>query len=321
MNLPNKSIGGYFGLELRAGKFLHQDAILLNSGRACFEYVLRVHKPKKVYLPKFTCDVMVEPLERTGVPYEFYAINTSLELEERIDLSEGEYLVYTNYFGIKDSYASELSERYGFQLIIDNSQALYTKPPVGSHVFYSPRKFFGLSDGGCLYTDATLPEDLERDISYDRFSHLLKRWDLGAEAAYGDFKQNDAALSGVPLRQMSRLTEGLLGSIDYEAALGRRQSNAALLHEALGSLNKLPVDIGAAHCLMVYPFLVDNNHIRDKLIENKIFVATYWPNVLEWADSSETEYYLTRYLLPLPLDQRYTDQEIERIITIIKENV
>jgi hypothetical protein len=43
MNL-SKAIGGYFELELQSGLFPHSEATLLNSGRACFEYILRAHK-------------------------------------------------------------------------------------------------------------------------------------------------------------------------------------------------------------------------------------------------------------------------------------
>lgn len=42
-----KPIGGYFELELPLHPELHAEAIALNSGRFCFEYLLRCHKYKK----------------------------------------------------------------------------------------------------------------------------------------------------------------------------------------------------------------------------------------------------------------------------------
>ena len=36
-----EAIGGYFELELHKGEHYHKDAIRLNSGSNCFEYILQ----------------------------------------------------------------------------------------------------------------------------------------------------------------------------------------------------------------------------------------------------------------------------------------
>jgi hypothetical protein len=50
-----RSIGGYFELELPEGNEYHPEAIALNSGRHCFEYILRLRNYQKVYIPYYTC--------------------------------------------------------------------------------------------------------------------------------------------------------------------------------------------------------------------------------------------------------------------------
>ena len=50
-----KEIGGYFELELHKGGHYHPDALHLNTGRNCFEYILRAKGYKKVYIPYYTC--------------------------------------------------------------------------------------------------------------------------------------------------------------------------------------------------------------------------------------------------------------------------
>lgn len=316
MNL-SKPIGGYFELELRNGDFPHTDSRLLNSGRACFEYVLRTKKPTHVYMPKFTCDVMFEPLNKLKIPYSLYELNEALELESSVDLKDGEYLVYTNYFGIKDTYSRQLSQKYEDKLILDCSQAFFFEPLPTGHTFYSPRKFFGLPDGGCLYSDAELDEELPIDMSYNRFMHLIKRIDEGAEAGYEDFKKDDKDLEGQPIKQMSNLTKALLGNIDFEAAKKVRSENFALLHESLKASNKLTINQDSISVAMCYPYLTDNTDLRQKLIAQKIFVATYWPNVLESCSDDELEYKLTTNILPLPLDQRYGADEMKRILEVM----
>ena len=53
---------------------------------------------------------------------------------------------------------------------------------------------------------------------------------------------------------------------------------------------------------------------------NKIFCARYWPNVLNWCKPRDWEYMLAENLVCLPIDQRYENQDMKRIIRIIKEN-
>jgi hypothetical protein len=68
---------------------------------------------------------------------------------------------------------------------------------------------------------------------------------------------------------------------------------------------------------MVYPFMIDDESLRGRLIQNKVFVARYWPNVLEWCGENELESKLTRHIIPLPIDQRYGEKDMERILKII----
>lgn len=68
-----KPIGGFFELELSfKGTGIHQHSILLNTGRNALEYILKAKRYQKLYLPYYTCDVLLEPLQRLKVEYEFY---------------------------------------------------------------------------------------------------------------------------------------------------------------------------------------------------------------------------------------------------------
>ncbi len=313
-------IGGYFELELPCPQpWLHDSALLLNSGRAALEYVLRAEKPSLIHIPRFTCDVLLEPIERTETAYRFYSITSELEVAGAVSPAQGELLLYTNYFGVMDAYCCKLAEMHGSRLVLDFSQALFSPPPAGAHTFYSPRKFVGAPDGGCLYTGASLTAELPRDASLDRYAHLIGRRDLGAESTYARFKANDAALVGEGLKKMSASTERLLSSIDFNRVLRTRQQNFATLHQALGAANRINVDLAAVFGPMVYPFLCNQSDLRTTLVKNKVFAATYWPNVFEWCEETDVEWQLAANLIPLPIDQRYGDSEMERIIGLIKD--
>ena len=312
-----EAIGGYFSLELPLLKEYHKDAIRLNTGRNCLEYILRARGYKKVYVPYYTCEAVMEPINKLGISYEFYHIDIHFEIRDRFTINAGEALLYTNYFGLKQRYVEQLAEKTGCHLIIDNTQAFYAKPIQGIDTFYTCRKFFGVADGAYIYTDKLLVEDFEQDESYDRMAHLLKRIDLSAEQGFADFRKVDDGLDNLPIRKMSKLTQRIMQSIDYEAATKKRRENYLMLHEVLGEENNLVLSLDEDAVPMVYPFLTTIKGLREKLIENKVYVARYWPNVLEWTDKDDIEYLLACQMQPLAIDQRLSKEDIERIIKIV----
>lgn len=312
-----EAIGGYFELELRKGEHYHQDALRLNTARNCFEYILLTRKYTKVYIPYYTCEVMLQPLHKHHITYEFYHINESLEPVEIIQLGNSEALLYTNYFGLKQNCVEYLASIYQSQLIVDNAQAFYAPRIAGIDTFYSPRKFFGVPDGGYLYTDMILEKDISDDKSYGRMSHLLLRIEEGAESGYSLFRQSDDSLDNQPIRKMSALTDCILRNIDYDFVREERCKNFKYLNEQLSQQNALTVRLDNNSVPMIYPFYVKNDLLRTQLIDHKVFVATYWPNVREWCEESFVEYSMASHLVALPIDQRYGIQEMQSIIELI----
>lgn len=313
-----KTIGGYFELELSIRGHFHQNAVKLNTARNCFEYILLARNYSKVYMPYYTCEVLLQPLHKYGISYEFYHIDENLEPIATPHLKDSEAFLCTNYYGLKQKCVERLADVYGSQLIVDNAQAFYASRIEGIDTFYSPRKYMGVPDGGYLYTDCLLNKNFVQDKSYGRMQHLLQRIDEGAEAAYSLFKSNSALLSNVPIRRMSALTERLLQGVNYEQIKSQRMANFLYLHDALAASNRLSIDISDVFVPMIYPFYTEDTALRLWLIKNKVFVATYWPNVLQWCLPSDTEYTLCNHILPLPIDQRYNRTDMKRIIQLMK---
>lgn len=312
-------IGGYFSLELPLQEEYHKDAIRLNTGRNCLEYVLRARGYKKVYIPYYTCDVILEPFKKLGIPYEYYHVNIRMELRDEIVLKSGEALLYTNYYGLKQRYTEQLAQKYGDCLIVDNTQAFYANPIEGIDTFYTCRKFFGVPDGAYLYTDKLLDVELDQDQSFERMLSLTKRIDLSPEAGYQDFHNVSKSLVGQLIKRMSKLTQRLMQGIDYEGAAQRRRANYQLLHEALYKENNLELPLEDDAVPMVYPYLVPEKGLREMLIEKKVFVARYWPSVLECTTPDDVDYLLAYQMQPLPIDQRYGKEEMKQIIETIRK--
>lgn len=317
-----KAIGGYFELADTDHECerLPIEGIALNTCRNALEYIiLQLNAPKRLLVPYYTCEAVIEPLKRLPVEYEFYHINEQLEIADEPALGEGDFIIANNYFGIKDIYIAKLAKKYGDKLIADNAQALFAPALPSMKAAYSTRKYVGVADGGfAVGVSATYATDYEVDNSFEHDSHLYIRREKGAEAGFKDYQVNERKLDNQPIRRMSFQTQKILSLIDYDTIIETRRQNYLLLSDALNEMNKLQLPpLDSFTCPMVYPLMIDDESLRGRLIENKVFVARYWPNVLEWCSEDDLEYKLATEVIPLPIDQRYGKEDMERIIEII----
>jgi len=315
-----EEIGGFFELEINKQYPEFHNAIALNTARNAFEYILLAKNYKKIYIPYYYCDVLLEPLKRNSIQYEFYSINKDLDPKNSFIPEKDDAILYINYFGIKDLTANLLSKMYK-NMIIDNSQAFFSNPIPDVDLFYSPRKFFGVPDGSYLYTDQFLNQHFEKDSSYNRVNHLIHRIENGASNAYLEFLENETSLMNQPIKEMSEFTHFVLQSIDYKKAQQKRIENFNYLHHFLSNKNELTsiIEKNMISGALVYPYLIKNDSLKQFLISHKIYIATYWKNVPDSVDKNTFEYYLAQNLIPLPIDHRYGIKEMQLMINLIKK--
>jgi hypothetical protein len=309
-----KELGGYFSLELGLEKReYHHSALKLNSARYCLEYILRAKKYNKIYLPAYICDTVLQPIQNQNILYEFYSINDHFEPMFDKPIKNNECLLYNNYFGLNAKNVKKIVSKYK-NIIIDNSQAFFDYPHKNIDTFYSARKFFGVPDGGFLYTKTDPGISLKRQISFNRMEHLLKRIDTSAGEGYSSFLKNESYLNNCGLCRMSKLTETILDSIDYETCRHKRNDNFIFLHEKLSKFNELNIDVDTLNGPMIYPFLNFTSNLKEKLINNKIYVATYWNEVKGRVAGTSFENKLVDWLIPLPIDQRYNVEDMKYLV-------
>ena len=218
---------------------------------------------------------------------------------------------------MKSKYVQKLANRYEKKLIVDNTQAFFELPIKNIDTIYSPRKFFGVSDGGYLYTNKSTNEVFEEDLSKD-YSQLIGRIENGAFKHYKQYQEAEQRLVNSPIKLMSKLTTKILNSINYEDVENIRKRNFNFLHNELQKFNKFKIDLTDIKVPFVYPFINDNIGLRDELIKNKIYVAKYWNEVLDRETVNDHEKYFVNHIIPLPIDQRYNLNDMKRIIEIIK---
>jgi hypothetical protein len=311
------AIGGYFGLE-RTGataSFPHGSAQGFQSARAAFLALLEAGRPSRVWVPWYLCDSMREPLRQAHIAWSAYALTADFNVDGRIDLQPGQWLLHVNYFGLCDEIQQQLLAEYpAAQLVFDNAQALFCPPTECLATLYSPRKFVGVADGGLLVCQALTIADYPVDVdSGSRVPHLLRRDSLGAQAGYAEFARAEQSLSNQAPRRMSRLTSRLLEGLPYEEIAERRRANFQLVANHLDQHNQLRWSLGTDRVPLCYPFLPAETGLRDELIRARIFVPRYWPELLDdRTGASRAERIWADALLPLPIDQRYDEEHLLR---------
>lgn len=315
-----QEIGGYIELEHFHGAMLHEGLIALNCGRACLRYLIRARKIRRIALPLFCCDSVREACQAEGTEVRLFRIGHDWMPQASFELRAGEWLYLVNAYGqLARDQIVQAKERYG-HVILDEAQAYFEDPLPDIDTIYTCRKFYGVSDGAFLATDAPRIEGLPQDESYDRMRFLLGRFERPASEFYALHVANDASFTAEGIRRMSRLTENLLRGADDAAIQARRTENFQRLARALGDKNLLKLHVPTGP--FAYPLLVpDGARLRKQLIAHHIYVPTLWPNVLEQAPEDSWEYTLASNVVPLPVDQRYGAEEMDVIVSAVMQHI
>lgn len=314
-------IGGYFELELQSGKRHYYDrAYRFHSARQAMECILSARKYKAVFVPFYICDSVLEPFQRLGITPLFYKLNERLDpasLPPRLPRETA--LLLVNYFGVKQHGVNRLARQYR-HVIVDNTQAFFSHPLKCVDTIYSPRKFFGVADGGYLCSDFKIAMDYPLASSAERIGAMVKRLECGPEVGYADFQAAEKALVKAPIQRMSPLTERILWSIDYPSARIRRRENFRFLADRLGRLNRFAWSAkDAMEGALCYPLWMKDGHsVKKALIKERIFVPTYWAEVKSRVEADSLEHHLVDDLICLPIDQRYGIAEMRRVVAVVK---
>lgn len=301
-----KAIGGYFERDIGNGNTPLPNGTLFNSGRSALRYIVRQLGIKSIHVPYYTCPVVWHALEAEGCKLEFYEIG--LDFKPKKFFAKQDFVLYTNYFGCCGGIVDELVDDYP-NLIVDCAQAYYAKPK-GRASFSSPRKFFGLPDGGVAYGVDLAPNDdmYPLDDSRWRMIHLDLRSRGEIAKGYREYQKAEAFLDTAKIMRMSPETRKMLCHVEKERYREIRLRNFERLDAMLHT--KCHIHRSIDDVAMVYPYITDDSTLRTRLIQQKIFVATYWPGLFGCNDLQER-------IVPLPIDQRYDENDMKRIVEVM----
>lgn len=307
-------IGGYMSLDANGDRCFYPRYYAFNLARNALAVILRARRVAKIYLPAYMCGCIFDVCDREGVPYTTYPIGMDFRPAALPQLANGEYLYIANYFGILSAQdIAAYRDRYK-RVIVDNAQAFFATAVDGVDTIYTCRKFFGVSDGAYLATDLALTQDYPDDRSADRLGPLLTRVEQDAKTGFAAYRKQEEALDNEPIRRMSAVTQRLMACVDYDYAADKRNRNYRYLQKALQPYNRL--SLPTPQVPFAYPFWGDSA-LRAYLIERRIYVPCLWPNVAEGDTGLAGQ--LAQHVLPLPCDQRYTQEEMQYIIDAVTD--
>ncbi|MBO4246023.1 MAG: hypothetical protein J5892_04765 [Bacilli bacterium] len=310
-----RELGGFFELENFNGKEYY-DFSSFNLSRNCLEYIIRVKEIKRIYLPYYCCDCLEFVCKKTKVDIVYYHINEQFQpiLDNVGKLEKNEYIYIINYFGfLSNSYLRKIKDGYN-NIIVDNSQAFFQEPLLDSFTIYNCRKYFGVPDGAYLYTPEEIKEEYPQALSYDRMIHLLGRYEATASDFYSKYVENEEKYNNFDIQFMSKITKNILGALNYDTIKEKRLHNYNYVNSKLSFINKIKCK---DNCTFMYPLLIkDGNVIRKMLIDHRVYVPILWPG-LDKHPLNDFEKELFSNLLPLPIDHRYGDDEMDYIINLI----
>jgi hypothetical protein len=308
------NVGGFIGLEgMTSGKrhpLPHPEALFLTSGRACMARVLDHVGPQRMLVPFYTCNSLLAPARDRGVEIVFLPIDEQLHFLREPKPQENDLLVLIDHFGVRTQYHLDIAVRHQGKVVLDLTHSFFTRP--GDHIwaFNSARKFFGVPDGGFLYA----PLELERPHVRNevvRADHLILRTISSGDDVLMAYRANEARMTTVYL-QASLLSEGLLGQVDVDRAQRTRLANFQAVHETLGGSNLLQLTDAGISGPLCYPFLAERDVDLTAIHKRGIFAARYWPDLDNRPEKNSfpLELSLSRRLVAIPIDHRYSAQEL-----------
>jgi len=304
------------------------------SGRTAIETVLlNLPKAKKALLPSYCCDSMLEPFRRAGIDVGFYPVEFEDGLIAYIsEFEDANILLWCNYFGFHTPMP-DLTDYVGCGGVIieDVTHSLLSDRvyhPQSHYLVASLRKWEPIACGGYCAAISGELKHIPTELPCSGFLES-KRAAMEMKAAYltdGDEEKKSRYLpmfseSNTWLAEnYSRLSidpcsQKYLAHIDMEKQKSIRRRNAELLYSGLTNTVRFLFPLEDMDCPLFVPIILPEKRdaLRKELTANQIYCPIHWPhpNANCYSNLYDSE-------LSLICDQRYTVEDMQRIVRVIR---
>lgn len=317
-------IGSFIELELPKGREYFKgdtDIARLNTGRAAIWHAFRQTGAQAIWIPYYQCETVREFLTIKGANIKFYHIDSNFNPTD-LHPEPDDAVLLVNYYGIMSSERmAQLAAPYR-NVIIDNCQAFFCEPVPNALNVYSARKFVGVADGAYVVgpNAQQFTDEYPQGYSSDTAAFLLMRIEYGcAGKGYEARSVNENRVDTEDIMRMSRLTRAMLDGADYVFNKNKRIENFNYACQLFDGVNKIDPKkyFDDKTVPMVYPLVVEDDALLGKLLAAKHFQGHWWKYITEELSVDTFEHWLSRYMIPITIDQRYGAKELDYIKSII----
>ncbi len=304
---------------------LHYFRELTNSGRSSLRWIIESAQleSKRLLLPDFLCEVILDVLAEYNIDVDFYAVDSQLGYQLPDDLSDYDALYLIKYFGATNASFELAIAAFEQCIIVDDVFSPYphildvTQP---WYSFNSLRKISAVADFSMLYSNRTfasvqvdkLPDFAELKYQAKQCKYEYFNSGKGSEKEFlALFTQGERCLDenkGIFLPS----TNSVLESINFynkleEEKIIRRNNYGVICGKLAEYLLPITTDF-YSFAVIVLP---NRDAIRKKIMAHNIFLAVHWPEVIG------ISHQLSRTILSIPLDCRYSTKDMEDICQYI----
>jgi hypothetical protein len=313
------------------------------SGREALLSIWRILQNDTInylFVPDYFCDNVVTWWERHGISIRRYADDPHMASPawETLTVSRGDAVLAVNYFGVRDGkvWGEWTHANNGVLLVEDHSHdplSGWAFDSKADYAFASLRKTFPTPDGAILWSpkDLSLPaEPFMGDWTGSALklvAMVLKRDYLEGDnkqlkEVFRDFQgKGEAMLEDAHAAAVSPWSRFLLASGCPVVWREQRKENVKTFLNLISShpsiqplFTEWPDNNCPFNAVLLFPSKEDRDTYRSRLIGAGVYSSVHWelscsapPDVLA----------LSNQIMTIPVDQRYTEEDMKRIASII----
>lgn len=294
------------------------------SGRNALTAIIReIKKSIKMHtvaVPSWCCDSMIVPFLQEGVEVHFYPVYYREGLVQEIN-ENCDVLFLMDYFG----YTTNLTSSHPCT-IRDVTHSLFSHQyDDAKYYFGSLRKWCGTKTGGYAWGIEPIFDGKEKRYIELRTVAMCKKEDYITGKInnkdylkiYEKAEKRLDEISGVYCAFQDDVTAAC--HLDTTSIRVQRRKNARVLMNAFTDQLIFP-SLFMEDCPLFVPILVPDekrDNLRRYLIRHDIYCPVHWP-VSKYHKLMERELYIYQNELSLVCDQRYTEEDMYRIVEVIE---
>lgn len=321
------------------------DSRFFLSGRTALEFIIRDlltnKKVSSILMPSYCCHTMIMPFVQHGIKVRFYDVIYDKSLKVNLpEYRDNEIFYYIKYFGYESLEGINIEEvRKRYNIIIEDQTHSWMsgRHSIADYSFTSYRKWFAVAGiaKAVKKNGSFLTDELKDNNTYnglrERAFRLKKNYiedGIGEKKEFLElFEKAEDVLERdyYGYRPSRESFERLLYQIENDIEIAKaRKDNARILIKKLKDIPSITVmfdSVGDLDVPLFVPILVreGRDDLRSFLIQNGIYLPVHWPLSDYHVGISNEARALYNQELSLVCDQRYTKDDMDRMVALISK--